>query len=827
MIQGTSIAKGLARLRRSVLAFVGSRKGGAMLIGGSLAMVSMAGAGGMMVNYGWHEAQKEEIDGALRAGVSASALLMRGKLTQVEEQIKERVADVMRGLLGNITISKDDIEIVHDSATNQTTIRIAGTAKFWFANLWGGGGIGATESLTGTSVTVAFDVSQYEFAIALNVSPSMNQVPFTWTETKLDAVQDAIRTVGQTVDTVSQTDPGTITLAIVPFSSVVNVADTSGTSRTDAKERYVRMLTGAEYSTQTSRDTEDHWVDTFHYYGTGADMGPLASRSLPDFLAAADWNLHKAGTENVSTQAPTVGTWSFEGKDFWNGCVMARWGAYWDVDARPAPWDAADTDNWPAKKSVDGWVPGSASIADVPLHLSDAPPDASDPSTRFTAFSWPDATINDSADSELHHVLRKTLDSSHVPRYFSRPDNFWHLRAQDLGGSLHCSWAAPIVPLTDDSTALKAVDHYDVRGSFGRRGWGQTFLHLGVVWGLRALSPLWRDVWDTKDASGDVLPRTPCRAGGPFQGCSQFVNKAILIISDGGNNFGTGAPRGRRVGTVDRTTAITSNFNLTQPQCRRWFRDVAAYKTAMSATDATTFAGNFDTDATGVFDSTGMDAVLDAFQAVHPTVSAKDPTVPADLLVINAHRTLWKSALDDMTPWQLFRGYDADSPTKTTDATDVLTNPANKFGLTGRPAQNGHFCRPTSPFSAYGRAEDLVRVGDGPPVSGVAPFSVPSWKVTSPANDLAKPNSERLDDWFLQACRFAGQRGVHIHAIFTGDQYFPGTAENKALLESCIDLGYGGNPQQNELLVAPTAQELKDAIIDVIDIRRRLRFVDS
>jgi hypothetical protein len=45
-------------------------EGGGMIAGGSLAMLVMSR---MPSNYGWREAQEEEIDGALRVGVSASA----------------------------------------------------------------------------------------------------------------------------------------------------------------------------------------------------------------------------------------------------------------------------------------------------------------------------------------------------------------------------------------------------------------------------------------------------------------------------------------------------------------------------------------------------------------------------------------------------------------------------------------------------------------------------------------------------------------------------------------------------------------------------------
>ena len=309
-----------------------------MFIGGSLAMLAMASVGGMLSNYGWREAQEEEIDAALRAGVSASAHFMRGNLAAAEDQIKERVANFMRGRLGDVTIGKDDIVVDHDFSTNRTTIKVEGNADYAFKNLWAAGRVGDPESLTGEQVIVEFDASQFEFALALDISKSMGDKPTGWSVTRLDALKDAISTIAQTVDDVSKTNPGIVTVSLVPYSNVVNVADTSGPQRTDAKERYVRMLTGAEYSTQTSRDTEGHWVDTFHSYGTGDDMGPLASRGLPDFLSATDWNLRQAETADVSTQAPDVGTWATRGEDFWNGCMMARWGAYWDPNTRPVVW---------------------------------------------------------------------------------------------------------------------------------------------------------------------------------------------------------------------------------------------------------------------------------------------------------------------------------------------------------------------------------------------------------------------------------------------------------------------------------------------------------
>ena len=83
-------------------------------------------------------------------------------MATAEDDVKERVANFMRGLLGDIVIS-------HDSSTSRTTISIAGNARFASQNLWAGSGVGRSESLKGEQVIVEFDASQFEFALALDV----------------------------------------------------------------------------------------------------------------------------------------------------------------------------------------------------------------------------------------------------------------------------------------------------------------------------------------------------------------------------------------------------------------------------------------------------------------------------------------------------------------------------------------------------------------------------------------------------------------------------------------------------------------------------------
>ena len=155
----------------------------------------------------------------------------------------------------------------------------------------------------------------------------------------------------------------------------------------------------------------------------------------------------------------------------------------------------------------------------------------------------------------------------------------------------------------------------------------------------------------------------------------------------------------------------------------------------------------------------------------------------------------------------------------------MLVDPANGFEVRGRPVQNGHYCRPHTSFSAYGRTDELVNVGDGPPVEDVAPLTDPAWSISSPESDLRPPILARLDGWFREACDIAGQRGVRIHAIYIGGDTRPSEKAAIALLEECVDRGYGGNPLQDEVQAAPTARELKQAIEDIIDIRRTLRFI--
>ena len=550
--------------------FLRSKKGGGMLIACTSSLVVLALVGSMMTNYAWRELQWEEFRTALRAAVSSAGPLLAGAGDPaIDAQIRQRVAEFAQGATPGLGMDAADVTVTHDTGTGVTTINVEGTIAF--RDIWnlegaeGGSDAGADD--IDDSVTVKLEAERYEVAVALDISDSMGFRMSTAEDgtrvTRLDSLKTAMDQVAEVMETTSTSTPGSLLVSIVPFTSAVSVADTGTAGHTPAKERYLRMLAGApgagETITDTLRAAKDavddgtgQWVDTFQHYGVGDDLGPLRTLGLPaNLLNGSDWNLRRTDVElDVSAQVPALDKWVVDDEDFWNGCVMARWGAYWDSGARPVGWNAGDAANWPAAKSVGRWTPGSASLpGSTPLHLSDAPPDAGDPHTLFTAYSWPDARIGGQADHRLQTVMARLIDPGSRGLNVA-PDDFRNNRLQDnpsqadndwsvsggRGGATLCP-SSSITPLTDDFTALRqAVTNLAVEELFRPDRWtgvAGTYLNLGIVWGLRTVSPLWQRVWQVQDIQGVDRPGVPCAPGEAEGACNPLLYKSILIISDG------------------------------------------------------------------------------------------------------------------------------------------------------------------------------------------------------------------------------------------------------------------------------------------------------
>ena len=836
-----------AFLRRAAAEFVRARRGAAMLLGGVLVLSLLGTTGGLMSNYAWREAQQEELRAALRAAVSAAGPLLAGAGGALNAAIEERIGDFLQALVPGLALN--DVDVGHDAATGVTTISVDG--EYTFQNLLGG--TGAAEAVA-EAVRVKLESDRYEVAVALDISVSMsNHHPGGPgpNPTRLGSLKVALHQVADVVRAETATTPGSLMVAMVPFTGVVNVADTAtdgpaADKRTPAKERYVRMLAGPHKTVaetlQAAERAGGQWVDTFHHYGVGDDLGPLRSQSLPqDLLDGTDWNLRRTGVDiDVSAQVPDLGTWTVDDRDFWNGCVMARWGAYWHASARPAGWNATDASNWPVARDVKGWSDGSGGLpSDTPVHLSDAPPDANDPHTLFTAYSWPDARIGGFADHRLQGVMAVLLDTTGThpdidgtpfKEFELRGDNDWSI-GRDGGGSALCPESS-IMPLTDDVVALrKAVDDLTVVAPFPLdEGYtaATTYPHIGVVWGLRVLSPLWREVWDVQDLQNAARPGVPCARGESTSACDARLNKSILLITDGDSNRGSlirtrlaEIDRARHGLTVSRHGPPRNPPFHDGPVC--WARAapyLVDYHAAAVEDTQAAFDGLFSAylDA-GKFGDATMPAVLDAFHTFHDRLADTPAT-----------RDARAQALKTMTPWGLFRGLDADT-------IDKLMDSNNQFGFDGRPVQTGQLCSAfSSPFGPYGRIGDHVYVGETAtlptspiePVADVAPLSVTGSDVGDggPGSGdmfaLGDDLNARLDDWFVEACGIAGERGVRINAIFIGRTT---RQADIAVMEDCVDAA-GGDPGEDDVFVTPDAASLGNAFAELFTVRRNLRFVD-
>ena len=856
-----ALLRACRRAGRSIASFLVSRRGAAMLVGGSIAIVVAAGVGAQMTNYAFKEAQWEELRSALRASVSAAGPLLAGAGGALDQAIRERVAEFLQASLPGITVSSDDVTVNHDATTRVTTIGIKGS--YVFRDIWPVSENEAADPETGEAVAetiaVKFEADRYEVGVALDISSSMaREMPDGkgGRVMKIDALKNAMTAVVDTMGDIAANDPGSIMVSIVPFGTAVNVADTCNpdpntglcrAERSTGKERYVRMLAGPHdtmVDTRTAARTRGRqWVDAYHHYGAAENLGPLAEQSLPqDLLDDRDWDLRRTNVEiDVRAQVPNLdsgaasglGYWRVNDEDFWNGCLMARWGSYWDADAREPGWSVDNANNWPATSGVATWSDGAAALADSPLHLSDAPPDATDPKTLFSAYSWPDARIGGTADHRLQSVMLDLLGDVEdsifsaasidaLRNKLAQGDNDWSIR-EDYGGADQCP-ATPITPLTDDLDELRAaalrlqpvLQHGQSRGATSSAG--GTYLNLGVVWGLRTISPLWRDVWAVADVSNTPRPGIPCVPGGSSTDCDPKLNKSILIVSDG-SSF-PGRIGWRLVTSID--DGMNPSFaNSPLDQMCRAAAALPNYKAAAQETTESQFNSHFGAyvDLNGQFDAARVDAVADIFHRFldddFDSSRRNDPDPNT------SRRSARAAALVGLTPWQVFRGVGSGV------GLEAMMDPANQFGFDGRPVQIAHYCRRSTIFGPYGRVDDSIRVGESgvipstllPPADGVSPFNGGFQQELS--NDIEVALRSDLNEWFHEACRIAGQRRVRVNALYIGNNSYQPPIDN---LKQCVVLA-GGDPDR-DVYVTPTAEDLHDTFVEIFTIQRKLRFLN-
>ena len=838
-----------------------------MLVACAFALLFIATAGSAMTNYAWREAQFEELEASTRAAIAA---LGAGHLTaDVTDPTKKDAATsqlvkLLTALQPGFVSDPTQVDIFRDGV--DLVIRTGGT--FEVDDLWGGEGDGGVQ-VPGNEIRVRFESDRYEMAIAADMSITMNH-HFVGGASKLDGLKAAMLPI---TDVMRTTGDGAVMAALVPFTSMVNVADTAtgDSAHTAAKESYVRMLAGGT-SGGTPLDLPDvlanakaaatagtgQWVDTFQRYGVGANMGALRSRGLPDdLLDDTDWDLRRTGlTVDISAQRPHDGDWIVDDVDFWNGCLMARWGAYWAESGRPSGWDRTtygEPGNWPVKRTAPGWSSGAPALPDLPLHLSDVPPDAADPHTLFTAYSWPDASIaetargpswnsdKNSADHLLQTAMIQMLDRGRTAYNNNRIGfNHWGSQAGnnvhlwDLGGNTQCP-TQPLTALTGDiPTVAAAIQNLNVHRQ-NVQAVDNTFLVRGMVWAVRALSPLWQDIWRVKDLRGVARPGRSCAGGGGD--CDAKLHKGIVLVTDGGTVYRS-YRNSRTFGNSDGNN-WDNTFANNDVVCKTGNRQ-ANYFAAWGETDPTKFNERFMTHVNSVGSICGTGTTPQQkrdrcrFEGKTETLEAFDRWLTDPEKADTTEWTQRRDVLTKFTPWELFRGPLPGGSEEV--AADALMKAP--FHLEGRPRETTGYCRPHSVFSPYGSLDDQILVGsvrEGsdtyimPPVPDAAPFRVDPTKRVRWAkperfpyrNPLTNTMEQRLDGWLVDACTLAGLRGIRVHAVYIGRR---GNHEDRAnidVLRRCVQAaGTGG-----KMYVTPNADTLRRTFQELFVVRRSLRFV--
>ena len=720
--------------------FMRDRRGGAMLVAGLFAALIMATGGAGLVNLAWHEAHREELRASMRAAVAsvgASLLAQAGDGSTVDQAIAERVDAFVEAATG---ATVDQVTVEYDDGR----IGVGIEGELGIEDLWVVGRV-VFGGRFDEGVAVELDTSRHEFALALDITQSMNR-PFG-TGTRMDGLKAALGTVASNLETAQRDSPADMMVAVVPYASAVRVADISGAGDTVGKARYLRMMGGRNRA---------RWVDMYHHYGVGGTH----EISVP---SGFDWDTNR-----------------------FTGCFMARWAAYWNPAARPAPM------TWPA------------TLNGEPLHLSDAPPDPSNANTLFTPYSWPDAGPAGNTDARLQWAMAEILGGSSLPcptRTLTPTecsagvrdwygDNDWSV--YDGRGDALCPEVG-VLPLTDDVAVVRRTVNAlePVEYGPGLNARAATYGHLGLVWGLRALSSGWQDVWDTRDFRNARRP-APAAAD---------LHKAILLVSDGAlNSGGTGLGQLGPQVVADAQTSTRSGGKVAGAAAGDLINPYMINKACADFSEE--FNDRADPPGTAYESATALDDA--AFNALFPSDWR---TQLAGILGVPS----LAGAIGTFDPVNAFRGTGA-------GFADALS----AAGLP-RPTQvRRHLCDYTSDFGPYGRLGDPLYVGGDPEFDG-SPWpardqlpSTASWTGRWQATTLM---DERLHEWWDDACAIAAKRNVTVHAVYIGndDRW---SATHIARLRACTD-STGG-----ETFVTPDAATLDDALGRLIRLKRTLRFVD-
>jgi hypothetical protein len=149
-----------------------------------------------------------------------------------------------------------------------------------------------------------------------------------------------------------------------------------------------------------------------------------------------------------------------------------------------------------------------------PLDVDDTPPSATDASSRFPMYFWPDTVSTQDnnwiSDTNSSITIRETVN------YADTGSN------SGLGPNISCG--EQLLPFTSSKTTVlnKLNSLYPWRKS-------GTASSTGVAWGWRVMSPRWRGLWDHELVNGQV--KLPHNYNEPL------ITKVMVIETDGSNTL--------------------------------------------------------------------------------------------------------------------------------------------------------------------------------------------------------------------------------------------------------------------------------------------------
>lgn len=395
-------------------------KSGSFAIMFALVLVPIVGAVALAVDYTIASRERTELHNA--ADIAALALARRG--LRIEQGEAERVADEFvhahyAGAYSNLRVNKTD---------TTWTVSVDAYSPARFAAIFG-----IDASAISVQSAATFTLKTYEIGLVLDTTGSM-------AGEKLEQLKSAAT---QLVDTMaaSTVDPGAVKLALVPFSSFVNVGPQFG-PQFDADGKVIRKaapwldMDGKNPIEQVELDTKLSRFELFHHLGQA-----------------------------------------------WAGCVETR------PPHKNVAYDVMD-------------IPGSSKDKRsmfVPAFSIDEPDNVS----RSGRPLYPNSYLDDDGTvlrdpkkkrlREKYHVelpqglvggiVDATLDIvfGDAPAVDASVSTYWSGERIAKGPNFDCQ-TQPIVPLTNDYELLKQrIDALTAQGA--------TNLTEGVMWGWRALSP--------------------------------------------------------------------------------------------------------------------------------------------------------------------------------------------------------------------------------------------------------------------------------------------------------------------------------------------------